>query len=66
MKRREFLTGLVATPLFVQTTVAPPGMTAVSERKAMVSFSLPNLDGKLVRSGDFAGNVVILRFWATW
>jgi peroxiredoxin len=38
----------------------------VQERKAMPAFSLPNLDGKIVRSDDLLGNVVILRFWATW
>jgi hypothetical protein len=32
----------------------------------MPAFSLSDLDGKMVRSGDFLGNVLLLRFWATW
>jgi hypothetical protein len=70
MNRREFLiagfVGGVGVGCTVQTRTAPGGLTAVQERKAMPAFSLPNLDGKIVRSDDLLGNVVILRFWATW
>jgi hypothetical protein len=44
----------------------PGGLTAIQERKAMPAFSLADLDGNIVRSGDFLGNVLLLRFWATW
>lgn len=30
------------------------------------AWELPDLDGRAVKSGDFAGKVVILDFWATW
>jgi hypothetical protein len=50
----------------VETKGAPAGLTAVLERKAMPVFSLPDLDGNIVRSSDLLGNVAILRFWATW
>ena len=29
-------------------------------------FELTSLDGKLVRSSDLAGKVVLVNFWATW
>ena len=29
-------------------------------------WELKDLDGKLVKSSDFLGKVVILDFWATW
>jgi hypothetical protein len=42
----------------------PAGLTA--KTGALPEFSLPDLDGKIGRSGDFTGSVLILRFWATW
>ena len=50
----------------VQTTATPTGLTTLQERKAMPPFSLPDLDGNVVRSSDLLGSVAILRFWATW
>ena len=29
-------------------------------------FTLPDLDGELVSLSDFAGNVILLNFFATW
>ena len=74
MNRRHFIVagslGMVGAGCAVKTRVetkgAPAGLTAVQERKAMPAFSLPNLDGNIVRSSDLLGNVAILRFWATW
>ena len=69
MNRREFLVagslGVMGAGCSVQTKT-PTGLTAVEQRKAMPAFALPNLDGSIIRSGDLLGNVVILRFWATW
>lgn len=67
MNRREFLVvGIAGAGFSMQTTTLPKGLLAVQQRKPMPAFSLPDLDRKLVQSGDFRGNVVILRFWATW
>jgi len=74
MNRRRFLVtgslGVLSASCSVQRSsvqsTAPAGLIALPERKAMPSFSLPSLDGKIVRSADLIGNVAILRFWATW
>lgn len=29
-------------------------------------WELPSLDGRVVKSSDFAGKVLLLNFWATW
>jgi hypothetical protein len=70
MNRREFLVvgplGMAGAGLALQTTTVPRGLTAVQERKRMPPFALPDTDGKIVQSGAFTGNVLKLRFWATW
>jgi len=43
----------------------PGGLTAIQERQAIPAFSLADLNGNTVHSGDFLGNVLLLRFWAT-
>ena len=73
MNRRQFLVAGSITAIGTgcsvpvqQTRTVPNGLIAIQERKTMPAFSLPNLDGNIVRSGDLLGNVVLLRFWATW
>lgn len=74
MNRRHFILagslGMIGAGCVAKTRVetkgVPAGLTAVQERKAMPVFSLPDLDGNIVRSSDLLGNVAILRFWATW
>lgn len=36
------------------------------ERKPAPAWELKDLDGKMVKSSDFKGKVVLLDFWATW
>ena len=43
---------------------APPA--SAGEPKTLPVFSLPDLDGKMHASKEWAGKVVILDFWATW
>jgi hypothetical protein len=70
MNRREFLMvgplGLAGAGFAIQTTTVPRGLVAVQERKRMPAFQLTDIDGEIVQSNAFTGNVVILRFWATW
>ncbi|HTY18209.1 MAG TPA: TlpA disulfide reductase family protein [Myxococcota bacterium] len=54
--------------LAVLCTLLPLGC---SERREMVPvaappFALPDLAGREVKLGDFAGRVVVVDFWATW
>ena len=37
-----------------------------SAAKGEGSFELPTLDGRRIGPGDFAGEVVVVDFWATW
>jgi hypothetical protein len=73
MNRRQFLLAGSITAIGTgcsvpvqQARAVATGLIAIQERKAMPAFSLPNLDGNIVRSSDLIGNVVLLRFWATW
>jgi hypothetical protein len=70
MNRRTFIVsgtmGLINAGCSVQIPIAPSGLLAVRERKMMLDFALPGLDGTIVRSADMSGNALILRFWATW
>lgn len=36
------------------------------EPKPLVEFSLPQLDGQVLRSQDLKDKIVVLDFWATW
>jgi hypothetical protein len=70
MTRREFAAasiGLIAAACNARTPqpAVSPGMNAVEPYRSP-DFTLPDMDGNMVRSGDLLGNVVILRFWATW
>lgn len=40
--------------------------TAGQQRAPLAEFSLPNLDGQMLRSQELKENIVVLDFWATW
>ena len=73
MKRRTFV--LAATlsimllsygkPAQTQTRI-PAGLHAIQPPTDLPAFNLPDASGNMVRSSDLVGNVLILRFWATW
>jgi len=70
MNRRDFVMtsslGIMAARRLAQAPALPKGLVAPEQRKSLPAFSLPDINGGIVRSGDFSGNVLILRFWATW
>lgn len=43
-----------------QATSAPP------RAQSVVPFALPDLDGRVRSSDEWAGRVIVLNFWATW
>lgn len=47
------------------TAAAEPALRAATSQPS-AAWELKDVDGKLVKSSDFAGKVVILDFWATW
>ena len=57
------LTGLVPAadlPLF------PPGLNAPAKPAMMPAFELPTTAGPPARSDALRGQVVIVRYWASW
>jgi cytochrome c biogenesis protein CcmG/thiol:disulfide interchange protein DsbE len=56
------VTGLAAGPeVPARATLAAP-----AQRPVAPAFALRDLEGKVVRLGDYRGRVVIVDFWATW
>jgi hypothetical protein len=44
----------------------PAGLTMPAQLKQMPAFNLPGVNGAAVRAEDMRGQVLIVRFWATW
>ncbi|PON16682.1 hypothetical protein C2W62_17115 [Candidatus Entotheonella serta] len=44
----------------------PSGLYALPQPAVMPSFNLPTTNGDTLDSTALAGQVVIVRFWATW
>lgn len=55
-----------------QSFVAPPqqnrttNQSSQSNNPTAPSFSLKDLNGKVVKLSDYKGKIVILNFWAVW
>ncbi len=43
-----------------------PSMTSPPVHTSLPDFSLPDLDARPRRSGEWLGKVLVLNFWATW
>lgn len=53
LQSKDDLFNLNSTPLLKKGTLAP-------------DFSLPDLNGKMVRLSDYKGKAILLNIWATW
>ncbi|MDD5200400.1 MAG: TlpA disulfide reductase family protein [Terrimicrobiaceae bacterium] len=60
----SFITGAIGLPAFIPSAQAAEPAGAASQKAP--EWELKDVDGKTVKSSDFAGKVVILDFWATW
>jgi cytochrome oxidase Cu insertion factor (SCO1/SenC/PrrC family) len=53
-------TAAAAEPAF------PSGLAAPAKPAQMPAFELPTADGKALRSQALSGQVLVIRFWASW
>jgi hypothetical protein len=44
----------------------PAGLSVPVKPAAMPAFELPTLTGKPLRSETLKGQVLVIRFWASW
>jgi cytochrome oxidase Cu insertion factor (SCO1/SenC/PrrC family) len=49
-----------------ETPALPENLAAVEPATPMPVFSLPGLNGEAFKSAALQGQVVVVRFWATW
>jgi cytochrome oxidase Cu insertion factor (SCO1/SenC/PrrC family) len=62
---------LLATAWYAGTAAAaepafPTGLAAPAKPAQMPAFELPTADGKALRSQALSGQVLVIRFWASW
>ena len=56
----------VAAPGFASDPLASLTISRLPAGSTAAPFELTSLDGKLVKSSELAGKVVLVNFWATW
>ena len=72
VSRRRWLALVAAVGLAVQTAMTlaqappPPGLAPPAKPTAMPAFELPTTEGGTLRSESLRGEVVVIRFWASW
>lgn len=71
--RRQLLAGIAgallmgAAPLTLAAAPGmPAGLNAPAKPTAMPAFELPTLTGQTLRSETLKGQVLVIRFWASW
>jgi hypothetical protein len=71
--RRSFLRSAVAalafaaaSPAFAAEPAMPAGLSAPAKPTAMPVFDLPTTHGETLSSTSLAGQVLVIRFWASW
>lgn len=55
-----------AVPVAAAETAPPSGLSAPAKPARMPAFELPTADGKTLRSQTLDGQVLVIRFWASW
>lgn len=66
MPRIMFATALLLVAFTTAAQQAGKGLTRLAEPQPAPDFVLPDIDGNPYRLSDFAGQVVIVNFWASW
>ena len=56
----------VASAIAADLPAPPAGLTAPPKATAMPAFDLPTTAGSTFRSESLRGQVVIVRYWASW
>lgn len=57
---------LVFSVLVLAGSAGAQDAVCTATRTANLEFTLQDLDGEPVKLSDYAGNVILLDFWATW
>ena len=57
---------VVTVPGLASDPLTPLKMSRLPAGSTAAPFELTSLDGKLVKSSELAGKVVLVNFWATW